>query len=96
MEGAVRCTLKNSLWDLMALSTALLHFNLGNNMNHPIAIGTAVVALYEHCKTCGPSVRRTTKVSTRVLDSVKLDDGTYLYTMLDGRKIPQTDIVELV
>ncbi len=63
-------------------------------MQHPIPTGTQVVAAYHSCPTCGPS--RIEKVSTRILEYELTKSGSYNYTLLDGRKISQADIIEVV
>ncbi len=61
-------------------------------MNHPLAKGTKVIAAYHSCPTCGPS--RIQKISTRILKSDK-KSGEWFYTLLDGREVSQTDIIEV-
>jgi len=63
-------------------------------MQHPIPIGTLVVAAYNSCQTCGPS--HIEKVSTRILEYELTESGSYNYTLLDGRKISQAEIIEVV
>jgi len=62
-------------------------------MQHPIPIGTNVVAAYRGCKTCAPG--HIEKVGTRILEYEKTNSGLYNYTLLDGRKVPQADIIEV-
>lgn len=62
-------------------------------MEHPIPIGTQVVAAYKGCTTCAPG--HIEKVSTRILKFEETKNGTYNYTLLDGRKVPQSDIIEV-
>lgn len=62
-------------------------------MNHPIPVGTKVIAEYTSCPTCGPS--RIDKISTRIREVVKRDDGNYDYVLLDGRKVPWSSILEI-
>lgn len=62
-------------------------------MNHPLPIGTAVLVAYGSCQTCGPN--RIQKVSTRIASSTQKKDGSYQYVLLDGRKVDQSDILEV-
>ena len=61
-------------------------------MEHPLANGTAVLAAYHSCQTCGPS--HIERVNTRILESRK-QDNQYFYTLLDGREVSQADIIEV-
>ncbi len=61
-------------------------------MEHPLAKGTKVIAAYHSCPTCGPS--RIQKVGTRILES-RNKSGEWFYTLLDGREVSQTDIIEV-
>lgn len=62
-------------------------------MQHPIPNGTPVVVAYKGCKTCAPG--HIEKVSTRILESEETKSGSYNYTLLDGRKVSQADIIEV-
>ena len=62
-------------------------------MIHPIPNGTPVLVSYKGCKTCAPD--HIEKVSTRILESEETKDGSYNYILLDGRKVPQADIIEV-
>ena len=63
-------------------------------MNHPIPTGTRVVAIYEGCETCAPG--HIDKIRTRIRSSRKDDDtGMYIYTLLDGREVNETNILEV-
>ncbi len=62
-------------------------------MEHPIPNGTPVLVAFANCKTCGPS--HIEKVRTRILESEQTKDGLYNYTLLDGRKVSQADIIEV-
>jgi len=61
-------------------------------MNHPLAKGTRVIAAYQSCETCGPS--HIQKVSTHIIKS-REESGEWFYTLLDGREVSQTDIIEV-
>lgn len=62
-------------------------------MQHPIPIGTNVVAAYKGCETCAPG--HIEKVSTQILKYEQTKNGSYTYTLLDGRKVSQADIIEV-
>ena len=68
--------------------------NFRSKMEHPLPTGTAVIALYESCKNCGPSVRKHQKVATRITE-VEQDGDTILYTLLDGRIVTPDKILEV-
>lgn len=68
--------------------------NINSIMQHPIPIGTQVVAAYDSCQTCGPS--HIEKVTTRILEHELTESGSYNYTLLDGRKVSQAEIIEVV
>ncbi len=61
-------------------------------MKHPIPVGTAVLAAYQSCETCGPS--HIEKNNTRI-QSWREEDGTYIYTLMDGREINESGILEV-
>ena len=61
-------------------------------VEHPLAKGTKVIAAYHSCQTCGPN--RIQKVSTRISKS-REKSGEWFYTLLDGREVPQSDIIEV-
>jgi hypothetical protein len=61
-------------------------------VKHPIPNGTRVIALYRGCKTCAPN--HIDKISTRTASS-REEDGKYFYTLLDGREVSETDILEV-
>lgn len=63
-------------------------------INHPIPNGTKVIAEYTSCETCGPI--HIQKVSTRIREVKKRDDGNYDYTLLDGRVVPWSRIIEVM
>ena len=60
-------------------------------MNHPLVIGTRVLVLMPGCQPCGGKAQ---KVDTSIR-AVTLVDGTYVYTILDGRKITQDDVLKV-
>lgn len=62
-------------------------------MEHPIPNGTQVTVAYHGCQTCAPN--HIEKVSTRILESEQTKNGSYNYTLLDGRKVSQADIIEV-
>jgi len=61
-------------------------------MEHPLAKGTKVIAAYHSCKTCGPN--HIQKVGTHIVES-REESGEWFYTLLDGREVSQTDIIEV-
>jgi hypothetical protein len=61
-------------------------------MDHPIPKGTRVLAAYHSCQNCGPN--HIEKIRTRIR-SVREKDGTYFYTLLDGREVSESDIIEV-
>ncbi len=62
-------------------------------INHPIPVGTKVVVEYTSCETCGPS--HIQKISTRIREVKQRDDGNYDYTLIDGRTVPWSSIIEV-
>ena len=75
---------------VMLTKTTESNINMG--MEHPLPKGTRVLAAYHSCQTCGPS--HIQKVITRITESRKVD-GEYFYTLMDGREINQSDIIEV-
>lgn len=63
-------------------------------MQHPIPIGTKVVAAYNSCQTCGPN--HIEKITTRIVEYELTESDSYNYTLLDGRKVSQAEIIEVV
>ena len=61
-------------------------------MEHPLPVGTAVLAVYHGCATCAPG--HIEKNHTRI-QSWREEDGTYFYTLMDGREVNETDILEV-
>lgn len=61
-------------------------------MEHPLAKGTRVLAAYGGCETCAPNFIQ--KVDTRIA-GVREQDGVYFYTLLDGREVSESDIIEV-
>lgn len=62
-------------------------------MNHPLKVGTRVLAIYHGCSTCAPN--HIDKIQTRIREVNAQEDGTYTYTLLDGRKVNEEDILEV-
>lgn len=62
-------------------------------INHPIPVGTRVVAEYSSCETCGPN--HIQKIQTRIREIQQREDGLYDYVLLDGRQLHQSAIIEV-
>ncbi len=60
-----------------------------NLINHPIPVGTRVIV---EKKTKGPA--RIQRIGTRIKEFEKTDDG-YVYTLLDGRTVNASAIIEV-
>ena len=58
-------------------------------INHPIPVGTRVIV---EKKTKGPA--RIQRIGARIKEFEKTDDG-YVYTLLDGRKVNASAIIEV-
>lgn len=62
-------------------------------MNHPLPINTSVIVKYHGCRSCG--IQKTQLIATQIVD-VHDENGEYAYTLLDGRRVSQIDIVEVL
>lgn len=61
-------------------------------MEHPIPVGTKVLAIYHGCATCAPNH---IEKNVCYIRSSREEKGTYFYTLNDGREVNETDILEV-